>query len=38
MNIYTNTKAEKHFITGSFLFHTKNKTFHDRVISLVQYR
>ena len=34
--IYNKVKSERFFIMGSFLFHTKNNSFHDIVIYLVQ--
>ena len=35
---YTKIKTEGVFIMRSFIFHTRNKSFHDIVISLVLYR
>ena len=37
-HIYPNAKSEIFFMTRSFLFHTRNNSFHDMVISLVQQR
>ena len=36
MQIYLNTKAERVFMKRSFLFHIKNKSFHNRVIYIRQ--
>ena len=34
--ILTKYRARKSFMTRSFIFNTQNKSFHDRIISLVQ--
>ena len=37
-HILTKYRARKSFMTKSFLFNRQNKSFHDRVVSLVQHR
>ena len=35
-HIFTNAKTGRVFTTSSFIFHTRKKSFHDIVISIVQ--